>query len=323
MFYETNKEKANKYELIYPGDPNIIQTTKAYYYDKWPEVEFVEEYLKGLVKRFDSPSSNDVLNNDEYINTRFCFNTNEYPFTNLPYFSISNAQFLYEIWDRHFYSIYTSGLGSIPQTSDTTIIDFVSINEFKNIKTSLESNSILFLQKLQKYLNSEGGLDGDNYDDLLLQISNGVSENYQRYLDGYYNTNYINNLASYPSQIYNIDTYTKLSDKFINPIDSSEINKIVDKIRQAPITNNINWVYPYSDSNWVESNLGIKDNILDIYNTKDTILFNTSRNVITNFREVNDIINNRPFKYFPDDKTKKLTYGEIYQDNYLAKKSIS
>lgn len=324
VFYETNKEKANKYELIYPGDPNIIQTTKAYYYDKWPEVEFVEEYLKGLVKRFDSPSSNDVLNNDEYLNTRFCFNTNEYPFTNLPYFSISNTQFLYEIWDRHFYSIYTSGLGSIPQTSDTTIIDFVSINEFKNIKTSLESNSILFLQKLQKYLNSEGGLDGNNYNNLLLQISNGVSENYQRYLDGYYNTNYINNLTSYPSQIYNIDTYTKLSDKFSNPIKSEfDINKIVDKIRQAPIINNINWVYPYSDSNWVESNLGIKDNILDIYNTKDTILFNTSRNVITNFREVNDIINNRPFKYFPDDSTKKLTYGEIYQDNYLAKKSIS
>lgn len=325
VFFETNKEKANKYELIYPGDPNIIQTTKAYYYDKWPEVEFVEEYLKGLVKRFDSPSSNDVLNNDEYNNTRFCFNTNEYPFTNLPYFSTSNAQFLYEIWDRHFYSIYVSGLGSIPQTKDTTIVDFISRNEFKNIKISLESNSVLFLQKLQKYLNSEGSINGDNYNNLLLQISNGVSENYQRYLDGYYNTNYINNLVFYPSQIYNIDTYTKLSDEFINSNDSSgfNINKIVDKIKQAPINDNINWVYPYSDSNWVESNLGVKDNILEIYNTKDTILLNTSRNIVTNFREVNDIINNRPFKYFPDDSTKQLTYGEIYQDNYLGKKSIS
>ena len=328
VFYETNKEKANKYELIYPGDPSIIQTTKAYYYDKWPEVEFVEEYLKGLVKRFETPSINDVLNSDEYINTRFTLNTNEYPFSNIPYFSVSNSQFLYEIWDRHFYSIHTSGLASIPQTSDTTIIDFISKNESNNINKSLESNSIFFLQKLQKYLNSDGGLNGGNYDDLLLQISNGVSENYQRYLDGYYNTNYINNLATYPSQIYNIDTFTKLSDKFTNTLTSSEINKISNTITQAPITDNINWFYPYSYSGWTTLNLDLGNNttinnITNLYNTKDTIFFNSSRNVITNFRDANDIINNRPFKYFADDENNKLMYGDVYQENYMSTKKIS
>jgi len=324
VFYETNKEKANKYELIYPGDPSIIQTTKAYYYDKWPEVEFVEEYLKGMIKSFDAPSINDVLNSDEYINTRFTLNTNEYPFSNIPYFSISNSQFLYEIWDRHFYSIHTSGLALIPQTSDTTIINFISKNESNNIKTSLESNSILFLQKLQKYLNSDGGLNGDNYNDLLLQISNGVSENYQRYLDGYYNTNYINNLATYPSQIYNIDTFTKLSDKFINTLTKSQIDEISNKIKQAPIIDNINWFYPYSYSAWTETNLNFKiSNITDSYDTKDTVFFNSSRNVITNFKDVNDIINNRPFKYFADPIDNNLMYGNVYQENYESSKTIS
>lgn len=327
VFFETNKEKANKYELVYPGDPSIIQTTKAYYYDKWPEVEFVEEYIKGLVKRFETPSVNDVFNNDDSVSSRFCFNTNEYPFTNLPYFSMSNAHFLYEIWDRHFYSVYMSGLGTVPQIRDTTIIDFISKNEAKNITTSLETNSVLFIQKLQKYLNSDGGLTGDNFANLLLQISNGVSENYQKYLDGYYNTNYINNLALYPSQLYNIDTFAKVSDKFANPLSNSEILKISETISQAPIIDNINFIYPYSNTDWVNSNLDIgsnvvSNNITNIYDTNNTVFFNSSRNVVTNFKAVNDVISNRPFKYFLDDLSRKVLYGKVYQDNYLVKKDI-
>ena len=39
------------FEIAYPGDLSIIDQTKGYLPDIWPEVEFVEEYLKGVLEK--------------------------------------------------------------------------------------------------------------------------------------------------------------------------------------------------------------------------------------------------------------------------------
>ena len=48
VFVENTDPDKAKYELAYPGDPSIVNLTKGYLYDKWPEVEFLEEYLKEI-----------------------------------------------------------------------------------------------------------------------------------------------------------------------------------------------------------------------------------------------------------------------------------
>ncbi len=41
----TGTDGQEKYELRYPGDSRVVNQTKAFLADKWPEVEFVEEFI--------------------------------------------------------------------------------------------------------------------------------------------------------------------------------------------------------------------------------------------------------------------------------------
>ena len=45
---DNNKEK---FEIIYPGDQTVASSYRAYSSEVWPEVEFVEQFIKGYVER--------------------------------------------------------------------------------------------------------------------------------------------------------------------------------------------------------------------------------------------------------------------------------
>ena len=311
VFYTNDKKDANKYELIYPGDPSIINVTKGYYYDKWPEVEFVEEYINGYSKRSETPSQKDVLDLDKTIRTGYVPTTIEYPFNTLPYELTSNVKFLYELWDRLVLASYNTGFSAIYE-NDKRIGLLVKENEFKNIINTLKTNSIIFIQQLKNILFSEGGLDYDNYRELLQTLSNGVSERYNKYLDGTPNSKYIIDLLDTPSKIYDISEFKILTDNFSNNLNEATIKTITDVIQKAATEDSINFTYPFTDVTWVN------DNLINIFpnkfETKNTIIFNQKRNVITNFKEYNQVVVNRPFKYFPSQGG--ATYGQIFQDNF-------
>lgn len=316
VFYTNDKKQANKYELIYPGDPSIINSTKGYIYDKWPEIEFVEEYINGYSKRLESPSPKDALDLDKTIRNSYVPNTIEYPFNTLPYELITNVKFFYELWDRLILSSYYTGFSNIYE-KDKRIGLLIKQDEFKNISNTLKTNSVIFIQQLKNILFSESGLDYDNYQELLEQISGGISERYNKYLDGTPNSRYIIDLLDAPSKIYDISEFKLTTDKFSNNLNKGNIDTITDVIQKAQIENNINLTYPFTDLIWVSENL-INDfqNKLD---TKKTIIFNQKRNVITNFKEYNQIAINRPFKFFASNGF--ATYGSIYQNNYSSSKN--
>jgi hypothetical protein len=145
-------------------------------------------------------------------------------------------------------------------------------DEFKNISNTLKTNSVIFIQQLKNILFSESGLDYDNYQELLEQISGGISERYNKYLDGTPNSRYIIDLLDAPSKIYDISEFKLTTDKFSNNLNKGNIDTITDVIQKAQIENNINLTYPFTDLVWVSENL-INDfqNKLD---TKKTIIFN-------------------------------------------------
>ena len=313
VFYTNDKKEANKYELIYPGDPSIVNATKGFNYSKWPEVEFVEEYINGYSKRLETPSPKDALDLDKTIRNSYVPNTIEYPFATLPYELTTNVKFFYELWDRLVLASYHSGFSAIYE-KDKRIGLLIKENEFKNISNTLKTNSIIFIQQLKNILFSEGGLDYDNYKEFLEEMSGGVSERYNKYLDGVPNSRYISDLLGTPSKIYDISEFKLTTDKFSNNLNEGNVKTITDVIQKAPTENNINFTYPFTDPIWVNDNLiNLFPNKFD---TKNTILFNQKRNVITNFKEYNQVVTNRPFKFFASQGG--ATYGQIFQDNFSS-----
>ncbi|MFN9951890.1 MAG: hypothetical protein ACK55I_02235, partial [bacterium] len=47
FFVESPDDKKGRYQLQYLGAPSVVKITQASDFSKWPEVEFVEEYIKG------------------------------------------------------------------------------------------------------------------------------------------------------------------------------------------------------------------------------------------------------------------------------------
>jgi len=309
--YRNDKKDANKYELIYPGDPTVANITKAFFYDKWPEVEFVEEFINGYNKRVDTPNPNDLINPNATIQDAYTFNTIEYPFNSIPYELTSNYNFFYEFWDRLILASYYTGFSSVYE-KDKRIGILIKENEFVNIKNTLSKNSIIFIQQLKKILFSESGLNYDNYKIILESFSNGVSEKYNRYLDGIPNTKYISDYLDATSKIYDINEYKLRFENFTNNLNNSKINTIQNVIQKTQSDLDINFTYPFTNTDWVNDNL--INNLQNKFDTKKTLFFNSDRNLITNFNQYNDIVKNRPFKFFPEQKA--LMSGLVYQDNY-------
>ena len=67
----------------------------------WPEVEFVEEYIKGLTQKFNPPVAPNPQSNQGYTNI-LNINAIEFPSFGLAYLNKEEIKFFYEIWERQY-----------------------------------------------------------------------------------------------------------------------------------------------------------------------------------------------------------------------------
>jgi len=138
FFVETPEDKKGRFQLKYIADPSVVNLTKGYLYDKWPEVEFVEEYMKGLTQKFQNPLSQPSLDSEA---TTIITNVNgiEFPNVGIAYLNKEEIKFFYEIWERQyltsFYSGYVRILGN--NNGSDVFSDYVMSAESKNISLSL------------------------------------------------------------------------------------------------------------------------------------------------------------------------------------------
>jgi hypothetical protein len=79
FFVETPEDKKGRFQLKYLADPSVVNLTKGYLYDKWPEVEFVEEYMRGLTQKFQNPLSQPSIGSE---NKTIITNVNAIEFPN-------------------------------------------------------------------------------------------------------------------------------------------------------------------------------------------------------------------------------------------------
>lgn len=285
-----------KFETKYPGDPKIASLTKAYITELWPEVEFVEEYIKGFIER-EAPQPNiGDTTNSELQPSRLSLNSLDFPVSNEVFQNKEEVKFYYEIYERIMINTFYSRLSRL-SGYESGVYSVESENEKINILKSLGSDTPFLTKKLKQYL-----IDSGNFLTFLRHISNqGEGESWQKFIRGEFVTPYLKNKVENPVQIFN---------KKIIPSSTSQPNvsltdesKIKNYIELQSTSNNYEFsdMYPITNLDWGKKYLANGNSINginDIFNTNKILIYNTKHKTITNFKEDDDSLTKRPISNF-------------------------
>jgi hypothetical protein len=289
FFVETPDDKKGRFQLKYIADPTVVNLTQGYLFDKWPEVEFVEEYMKGITQKFVNPISPPPLDNERDTN-RININAIEFPSEGLPYVNKEEVKFFYEIWERQFLTSHYSGL---IRANSNQIDELIKLNveaEVNNIVQGLGVSSPYLTLKLKNY-----NLKANSYPNFLSTISNnGTGRAYQDYIRDFFVTPYIKNLIDNSFSILSTLDIGKVPQVTTQSI---ALESLLKNASNEPLVVD---TLPYTDPTWCLSNLSSSNKSVgnEVYNTKKSLKIFEPRKIISNFNDVYDFITNRPVTNF-------------------------
>ena len=339
-----NDKGEERYEISYPGDSKSLGLTKGYLSDVWPEVEFVEEFIRGFVQR-DLPSPDlTVTDNLKNANNMANLDVIEYPLTDAVYLNKQDVKFFYEIYER----LYTSAVYSKfnrGNSKNRGVYQVISELEKNNIVTSLGSDNPYLIQKLKQF-----NINSANIIEILKHISNeGAGESWQNYLRGLYNTGY---LKSFVENSFTLIFKNKIQEPEYNPnVSILDENQFAEYVSDSSTNEfELTDTFPFTNLSWVKSNMSngsstnsVKQNL----NTKKTISYNNVKKKVTNFNESDDFNTKRPITFFnyldytsPSDsdlsnlktffsqrstdiKKQAVTEGNLIYDGYTGQTTFS
>ena len=292
----TANDGSEKFEQKYPGDPSISSLTKAYITELWPEVEFVEEYIKGFVER-DTPEPDfGDTNNGELKPNRLSLNSLDFPITNEVYQNKEEVKYYYEIYERVLVNSFYSKLSRLPGYQSSVYL-VESENEKLNALKSLGVDNPFLIKKLKQYL-----IDAANYTTFLRHISNqGEGESWQKFIRGEFVTPYLKNKVETPFQIFNSSIL--LSERSQPDLSLTQELKIVDFIQNLTSSNEFDFsdMYPITNLDWCKKNLANGKPLngeTEVFNTNKVLVYNTIHKTITNFSKDDTTSTKRPITNF-------------------------
>jgi hypothetical protein len=288
-FEESTEDKKGRFQLKYIADPSVVDTTKGYLFAKWPEVEFVEEYMRGLTQKFNPPIVQPPLDTES---TTKIININaiEYPSSGIAYANKEEIKFFYEIWERQFLTTHYSGFIRANQNQVGELIKLNNEVETNNLVSGIGISSPYISLKLKNY-----DLTSSNYQKFLESISNqGTGKSYQEYIRDFFVTPYIKTLTESSFNILSIFDLGKNPET--SPI-SPGLKQLVANASNTPL---IIDTYPFTNPTWVSENMSSAVNNANdsVYNTTKVLKVYEPRNVISNFTSINDTTTNRPVTNF-------------------------
>jgi len=286
---DTNAEDDEPFEIRYPGEPSQIARTGANDFVAWPEVEFVEEYIKGLSKTLDAPPSPNGNANLSRTISRISVNAVEFPMTNIPYSDYQAVKFLYEIYERVLLAAYWDRLSKGGQ-ENFEIYKTLSDLENVNIQTSLLGAS----PQLTKILKNVA-LSPINYLDVLRNSSNdGTGPSWQQLIRGIFTSEYLRGITTKDYGILPNTTFSNSSESTNQSVDS--LGKIQQFIKDTKSNQtDIADLYPFVDTNWTKFNLSSFVSTENTYLTTKSLYVNDTKKFITNFQDGLSQNENRPF----------------------------
>jgi hypothetical protein len=306
----SGKDGREKFELTYPGDKNVINQTKGYLSDLWPEVEFVEEFIRATTQTVKPPADPTSTENPLTDIQRVSLDAIEFPISNAVYDNKEEIKYFYEIFERIFLTSNYSGLlRSNGNTQDQDkITDVVAEAESINIIQSLSNDNPFIIKKLKEF-----GINSGNFEILMRHISNdGTGESWQNFIRGIFNTSYIKNKV-------NNSSFEFLSQNLLNETKSQPLvslpgeNNVVNFISNSTSSNvfNLTDTYPFTNFTWVKNELANGNSISDIktsYNTTKVLTYNTNKKIISNFLDITNNNDRRPFTNFLFNDIKSPIY---------------
>lgn len=306
----SGKDGREMFELTYPGDKNVINQTKAYQTDLWPEVEFVEEFIRATTQTVKPPADPLTTENPLTDVQRVSLDAIEFPITNAVYDNKEEIKYFYEIFERIFLTSNYSGLlRSNGNTQDQDkVTDVIAEAESINIIQSLSNDNPFIIKKLKEF-----GINAGNFEILLRHISNdGTGESWQNFIRGIFNTSYIKNKV-------NNSSYEFLSQNLLNENISQPLvslpgeNNVVSFISNSTSSNifNLTDTYPFTNFTWVKNELANGNSISDVkssYNTTKVLTYNSNKKIISNFLDITNDNDRRPFTNFLFNEVKSPIY---------------
>jgi hypothetical protein len=279
---EQPTENNTKWVLKYPGLPMIKEQTGADDYAEWPEVQFVEEYIKASIQIEEEdvviPSGNES-NTTNYLSP----NTIEFPYKNKPYGNLSEISYLYEIIERIY---LTTNYTQLPIVVKDVIVDMEFNNIYESAKDSPTINNLLKNYKFTF----------ETYLDYLKLISNGGQGQYwTKYKLDEYNTPYIQNLIEKDFEIYNKSSETDIT--FKGYVVTKKIEKFLSDTNSNIVS--FNTTYPFTDVNWLKTNMseGVKITTIETANnTTQTLKVSPNNKSISSFVEPNSLFTSDNWK---------------------------
>lgn len=293
-FVETNDDKGEKYVLAYPGDSKVISKTKGYLYNVWPEIEFVEEYIKGRATVKPQNDSGGTSTNEAQNINRISLNSIDFPTSNTIFSNKQESKYMYEIWERVF--LASNFQRFMKPGSENNITDLVAEAEFNNIKESLQTDAPYLLQKLKQY-----GFTSNNFVPYLAHISNdGIGESWQKYIRGTFVTPYIQQEVDNSFAILN-NSIVSPGVNVVRPL-PAQLDKL--KIYLKETKSNVpdfTDTYPFNgDPSWYLTNMANATGVTysDLYNTTKTLEINDDKKMISNFNTTTKPTEKRPITNF-------------------------
>jgi hypothetical protein len=314
QFSVESSEDKNKFQLKYIADPSVVNLTQGYLFDKWPEVEFVEEYLRGLTQKFQNPIASPPLESERDTNI-ININPIEFPSIGLAYSNKEEVKFFYEIWERQFLTSHYSGFVRANSNQTDELLRLNIETETNNIQKKLGISSPYLTLKLKNF-----NLNSENYPDFLESISNsGTGRAYQDYIRDFFVTPYIKGITQNSFAILDTLDIGKIPQVTTK---SDALRSLISNASNDPL---IVDTLPYTDPNWCLNNLNQGNTALSnqVYNTNKSLTIFEPRKIIANFTDVYDYTTNRPvtnFSYILNQNPSTIFSGPIgFEVFYLTR----
>lgn len=185
-FYTTEQEGDSK-ELIltYPGASSVLSETKAFDLSLWPEVEFVEEYVKTVNFRVNDLNSG--FDNPGLVIDFIPLSVRDFPYNNPPYAPVKTKNdILWEMVDRFLDFTLYSGMRNVNASNldvQRSLIENFTLNEGENMNSAIKASDSLRIE-LQE--------NSDTWEKLKGYLSGATPIFYTGFTNGVTNTQYIN-----------------------------------------------------------------------------------------------------------------------------------
>ncbi len=312
-------DKEEKFEIIYPGAGDVATQYRAYIPEIWPEVEFVEEFIKGYTYRDDDFAKLDSNQTNEANRPkRISLNSIDFPVSNQVYQNKQQSKYFYEIYERVILNAYYSKLNRI-SGYPFSIYNVVAENESINILESLGQTNPYLSKILKEYQ-----IDQSNFEIFLRHISNeGQGESWQNFIRGNFVTPYIRTEVENPSLLFNQDILnnTKSQPDVSLIITSNKVN-VENYVSETPASNIFDFtdIYPLTNLNWDKDYLANGNTLnfaTEAFNTNAVLEYNDIQKTITNFEFENVSTDKRPisnFNYFDLINTREITDLKLFYE---------